>query len=209
MENISRALLMAAGILLCILTIAIAMLLFRAGAGVSTAYQRSNEENELNIFNNNFLKMIAGNDNSSISGQKRVDSITIYDVITTANFAWNNNCYYVDNPTSSEYSNDPRILRVTLNYGSGKIENLQDYTQEAYDLIIKAGHFNNTTMESNSTKLPEPVYYKINITGYSPVGRINKVEFSSKTNAIVDSQIRSAVESSHILTDSKFKRKIY
>jgi len=131
MENISQALLMAAGILLAVLLILIAMILFKGGAGVTSAYQNSNEKNELNIFNSNFNKMLTGN------GDK--DTITIYDIITTANFAWNNNCHYVDDPTASIYDNDPRMLRISICDVSGGsiIDNLQNYNQGLYDIIIK------------------------------------------------------------------------
>ena len=195
MENLTHALLMAAGILLALLTIFIALYLFRAGAGVTNAYQNSNERNELNIFNNNFNKMLTGN------GDK--DTITIYDVITAANFAWNNNCKYVDNPLSTEYNSDPRMLRINIcTYSGGTIiENLQNYNQQAYDIILKAGNFKNGTL------LPENIYYKIDIAGYSSVGRINKVNFSSKKDAIVDSQISGALSANSVIGNNKYLRK--
>ena len=207
MENISRALLMAAGILLAMLTIGIAMILFRAGAGVSIAFQNNNEKNELNTFNSNFTKMLTGNDDKVTNAtQRRSDTITVYDVISVANFAWDNNCKYVDDPRDTTYNNDPRMLRVGLYSSSGSllIDNLQNYNQKAYDLIIQRGNFNKNSISTGSNQLPKTVYYKIDIAGYSSVGRINRVNFSPKSDATVDSELSGAIGT--ITGDNRYKR---
>lgn len=173
MENVSNALLMAAGILLAVLTISIATYLFRAGANVANAYQNSNEENELNIFNSNFTRMVSGN------GSLTADfNNTIYDVITVANFAWNNNVKYVEDPLSNV--GDPRMLVVNICDASGNvvIGNIQNLNQRAYDKMAKAGYF----VSAGESDYPLIIYYNIDIAGYSAVGRINKVNFTPKND---------------------------
>lgn len=192
MENVSRALLMAAGVLLAVLIISIATLLFRSGANVVESYQHSNEQNELNTFNSNFTRMISGNDTKL---GKVSDTITIYDIITVANFAWNNNIKYVENPLDNIYKGDPRMLSINICDDSSTkiVEDLQNLNQHAYDLLIQQGYFKN----NNTDKAYEPttMYYTIEIEKYNSVGRVQIINFRPKdTSGAIASQLGEAMK---------------
>lgn len=82
MENASKALLMAAAMLVGILILSIAVYLFVSFGATSAEIHKQNEENRLNQFNTQF---------TAYEGKK---DVTIYDVITIANLATENNIYY-------------------------------------------------------------------------------------------------------------------
>ncbi len=178
MENVSKALLMAAGVLLAILIIAIALLLFRSGANVVETYQNSNEENELNMFNSNFTRMLSGNDTNL--GHPS-NTITVYDIITVANFAWNNNVKFVGNPLSSEYQGDPRLLRINLCDADSNviISDLQNYNQLAYDILLQYGYFQDMGPTAVAYE-PVVIYYTIDIAKYNNAGRVQVINFKLK-----------------------------
>ena len=81
MENATKALLIAAGMLLAILLLTLLVYIFRiVGENASNVYERMSES-EILEFNDNFLKF-------------ENKTITIHDVITMVNFAKNNNTNY-------------------------------------------------------------------------------------------------------------------
>lgn len=97
MENASKALLMAASVLIGLMILSLAVFLF-ANFGVASAEaHRQNEANQINKFNSQFTKY-----------QGRTD-ITIHDIVTAANLAKSNNETY--GLTTSEPSN----LYITVN----------------------------------------------------------------------------------------------
>jgi len=82
MENASKALFMAAGVLVGILILSLAVYLFTTFGATSAKIHKQNEENQLNQFNAQFTSYEGKGDN------------TIYDVITVANLATENNRKY-------------------------------------------------------------------------------------------------------------------
>lgn len=82
MENASKALIMAAGVLIGILVLSLGVYLFASFGNTSVQIQAENEANELNKFNSQFTVY-----------QGRTD-LTIYDILTVANYASENNKYY-------------------------------------------------------------------------------------------------------------------
>jgi len=90
MENASRALLMAAGALVGILVLSIAVYLFISFGSVSAELHKKNYEQQIEQFNSQF---------TVYEGK---DDVTIYDVITVANLASENNIYY-----ELPYTTDP------------------------------------------------------------------------------------------------------
>lgn len=79
MENASKALLMAAGVLIGVLILSLAAYLFVYFGSTSQQIHEQNEENQINEFNSKFTSYVGK------------DNITIYDVITVANLATENN----------------------------------------------------------------------------------------------------------------------
>ena len=82
MENASKALLMAAGVLVGIMILTIAVYLFSSFGGTSSQIQDNIRKNQIAQFNSQFTKY------------QGKDNVTIYDVITMANLATENNQYY-------------------------------------------------------------------------------------------------------------------
>ena len=82
MENASKALLMAAGVLIGVLILSLAAYLFVYFGSTSQQIHEQNEENQINEFNSKFTSYVGK------------DNITIYDVITVANLATENNKKY-------------------------------------------------------------------------------------------------------------------
>lgn len=82
MENASKALLMAAGVLIGVLILSLAVYLFVTFGSTSAELHKQQATDRLNEFNSQF---------TSYEGKER---LTIYDVITVANLATENNNYY-------------------------------------------------------------------------------------------------------------------
>ena len=78
MENASRALYMAAGVLLAIMMISFAVAMFRSGGTLGSDYEQQAEQDALMKFNSQFENY-------------HKDDNTIYDVITVANLAYDIN----------------------------------------------------------------------------------------------------------------------
>lgn len=91
MEDASNALIMAAGILIGVLILSLAVYLFINFGQTAAQIYEQNEQNQLNIFNSKF---------SSYEGKEK---ITIYDIITVAGYAYENNKYYEDDEQYKVY----------------------------------------------------------------------------------------------------------
>lgn len=83
MENASKALLMAASVLIGVLVLSLAVYLFVSFGQTSAELHKQQDEQRLEQFNTQF---------SSYEGKE--DGITIYDIVTIANLATENNIYY-------------------------------------------------------------------------------------------------------------------
>lgn len=78
MENASKALLMAGGILLGILILALMVTLFVGAGNLSKSYEVGKQADAIQNFNANFTKYLG-------------KELTIHDVVTISNFALKNN----------------------------------------------------------------------------------------------------------------------
>jgi len=103
MENASRALIMAAGVLIGILILSLAIYLIVSFGGVSAEIHEQNSVKQIATFNSRFTAYV-GKD------------ITIYDVITIANLATENNKYY-------EFNKRTELARGNDNYISVRFSN--------------------------------------------------------------------------------------
>ncbi len=97
MENAAKALIMAAGILIGILILSLAVYLFVTFGSTSKELHKQQEEQQLAQFNTQFTSYETKTDN------------TIYDVITVANLATENNRYY-------EFTTRPAHEELKRNY---------------------------------------------------------------------------------------------
>ncbi len=75
MENASKALLMAGGVLIAILILTVVVILFNTYGQLAPTYEKELEENEIKKFNNNFTKFEGRED------------ITIQEIVSLTNFA--------------------------------------------------------------------------------------------------------------------------
>lgn len=157
MENASKALLMAAGVLIGILILSLAVYLF-VTFGTSSAQMHSKiETDRLNEFNTQF---------TSYEGK---DDITIYDVITVANIATDNNKYYelskrTDNTSKGDYY--LKVLLETRPIEYGKEKNSKDIIAD-YNNIIKS-NLNNGELDK----------YKCETEINESTGRVWKIIFT-------------------------------
>ena len=113
MENASKALLMAGGVLIGVLVISLAVYLFADFGATSAEINAQNAQKQITAFNSNF---------TAYQGNK--DEITIYDIVSLATYAKENNTYYDD---SLEY-------KITVSIGYNQI---QDFTRKQLDELIK------------------------------------------------------------------------
>lgn len=102
MENASKALLMAAGVLLGLMIISLAVLLFTNFGGTSSQIHDNIEQNQISQFNSQFTKYIGKN------------NVTIYDVISMANLATENNKYYEFSRTANMPTGNDNYITVIL-----------------------------------------------------------------------------------------------
>ena len=128
MENASKALLMAGGVLLGILILSLAVYLFSNFGGASSRIHDNIEENQTAQFNSQFTKYV-GNEN-----------VTIYDVISMANLATENNKYYEMPKRGSIASGSDNYITVLLDgiqieYGYG---NSQSEITQRYNNLLSA-----------------------------------------------------------------------
>lgn len=107
MENASKALIMAGGVLIGVLILSLAVYLFADFGSTSAQINAQNAEKQITQFNSKF---------TSYEGKK---GLTIYDVITVASYARENNIYY-DN--SDEYK---IIVKIGNTQIQDNIENVK------------------------------------------------------------------------------------
>ena len=142
MENASNALIMAAGVLIGVLILSLAIFLITDFGQTSSEINRRITDQQLVEFNANF---------TSYEGK---EGLTIYDIVSVAGFARENNNYY-DN---QDY------YKVTVKIGNKEIQN---YSSDILNNLIKE--------EQNTTPLPQ---YKCSVKEYHDNGRVKTVIFT-------------------------------
>ena len=140
MENASNALIMAAGVLIGVLILSLAIFLIIDFGQTSSEINQRVTDQQLVEFNANF---------TSYEGK---EGLTIYDIVSVAGFARENNNYY-DN---QDY------YKVTVKIGNKEIKNSDNLNN-----LIKE--------EQNTTPLPQ---YKCSVKEYHDNGRVKTVIFT-------------------------------
>ena len=102
MENASKALLMAAGVLIGVLILSLAVYLFVSFGTTSSELHKQQDSDRINQFNSQF---------TSYEGK---EGVTIYDVITVANLATENNIYYEFNKRNNIPSTDTNDFYISV-----------------------------------------------------------------------------------------------
>ena len=145
MENASKALLMAAGVLIGILLISLAVYLFVDFGSTSAQINTQNAEKQLTQFNSKFTSYIGK------------EGLTIYDVITVAGYARENN---------NRYSESLDENKITVQVIADKVyNNFQDNNLQA-----SIENFTN----KNTGELTN---FTCDVTSYHNNGRVANVIF--------------------------------
>lgn len=156
MENASNALIIAGGVLIGVLIISLAVYLFVDFGSTSAEINKKTEQQQLIYYNSKF---------TSYDDKK---DLTIYDAITVAGYAKENNNYYGDSNSDgfdkNYYLNNYKII-VTIKINNTTKE-IQDYTIEQFNELIQ-------NEQKNNNELPK---YTCSIDYYDN-GRVNTVKF--------------------------------
>ena len=155
MENATKALYIAAGVLIGIMILSLAVMLFSGLQSYVEEYKKQIEANDLNDFNSKYQKYIQN------------DNLTIQDIVTVAGIA------YEDNITLNSDSNEWKESDISENslYIGVYLDN------ERIDNKIK-DEMSNLLAENREEKYK----YKINEVKYSQIGRIYRISFSRVVN---------------------------
>ncbi len=139
MENATNALLMAGGVLIGILILSLAVYLFTTFGGTASKVNDQNIQVQLTQFNERFTKY------------EGISTNTIYDVITVAGLARENNLYYDNN---SDYLIQVLMEGIRLDNNTLLLDN--------------RGHLINSNLESS---------YDCTVSYNSSSGRVREVRF--------------------------------
>lgn len=173
MENASKALIMAGGVLISILIISFMVFVFRKGGKVGAAYDAQISENEIAKFNSQF-EVYQGNENS------------FFDVITVVNLAWDinkknsydpNNCVEVTIDGKYELKCNNELQKSCVYDGSNQIN--------IYDLV-KLKVTGDSTLGGTYVEEGKTKYYYIfnceNIEYNDVTGKVKSVKFTKQKN---------------------------
>ncbi|MCI8273228.1 MAG: hypothetical protein HFJ55_03995 [Clostridia bacterium] len=180
MENATKALLIAAGVLMGILILSLGVFLYRSLSGYVETVQEDMEENALIKFNNQFLKYVNvpldsnGNPLKDTNGNIKTDfDITIQDVVTVANIAYENNKDDILSGSinaNTDYTERNSYVTVNIKYnGNIKIDHIENNI--------------NSTDISNPNK-PSASYLLTNDKGYKY--KCYKIKISPETGRIYE-----------------------
>ncbi len=147
MENASKALIMAASVLIGVVILSLTAYLFMYFGGSVNEMNQQIEEGQLQQFNNQF---------TSYEDKK---NLTIYDVITVANLAKENNAYY----ELKEASENNFYIKVKLN----SVE-LEKKKEEEISNLVKSESL------SNDNKLSQ---YSCKVKLNPITGRVSEISF--------------------------------
>lgn len=170
MENASKALLMAAGVLIGLLVLSLMVYLFVSFGSNSKILYEQIQTDRIGQFNSQF------------TAYENKEGVTIYDVITAANLATENNKYYQlskkaigINPEYSDYYVAVILQGSSIEYGEGNSSN--DVQQAYNNLIANELTIMNHTNVEDEEELPQ---YKCITYTSNNTKRVYRVEFTRK-----------------------------
>lgn len=162
MENAARALTMAAGVLIGIMIISIAVYLFTSLGNTSSEIYSKVEQTKIDKFNSQFLKYY------------RLDTCTAHDIVSIANLAKNSNEYYeLEEGSGYNYYVNVSVKGYIDSKGSKNEEdNFEKLDDAKYTEFIK----NNSTNEEKS----EIKYFTCTKISQSNItGRVYQITFEA------------------------------
>lgn len=171
MENASKALIMAAGMLISLMIISIAVYLFISFGQISAEKHQQIDNDRLNQFNSQFTTY------------EPKDDLTIYDVISIANLATDNNKYFeLNKKTVGEANNDrtkDNYIFVGLKNKNSSIKYIEYGFNKSTQEITNEY---NTYIRTDLDKIPTTVdnklpIYKCKTFTSQTSRRVYKIEF--------------------------------
>lgn len=168
MENASKALIIAASVLLGLMIVSVGVVLFKSFGGFSREITTEIQKKQIAQFNAQFLKY-EGKSFNSEKEQNEIIKITTHDIVTLANLAQKNNKEYeLTNQTQSKKLNeDTYYVQINLEEGTNTNRNLEKWTEKELTNFI----------QNNMTQNSEIKYYYINNIIISNItGRVTYVE---------------------------------
>ena len=166
MENASRALLIAAGMIIGVLIITVAITLFSIFGNTSKEMANKLEESKIIEFNNNFYKYYGEG-----------ITITVHDIITITNFARKNNKEMgLEDITS--YSNSSEYIQIDVKNDKNLETNFEKKTEDYYKTFIKNNLFKKDNLGNETESIK---YYKCtNIITNANTGKVIYIRVEEK-----------------------------
>ena len=162
MENASKALLMAAGVLIGILILSLAVFLFANFGAASAEAHKQNEENQIEQFNVQFTAY-----------QGRTD-ITIHDIVTVANLAKSTNqAFGLTEQTENNY-----YITVRARTTSGNKSKMETFSSKELDNLVKSDLNLVDRDDGNGNSYKGLPTYSCNVTINSNTRRVSAVNFT-------------------------------
>lgn len=179
MENASKALIMAASILLGVMIMSVAVALFNSFGGSSSNIVSKIEQSQINEFNSQFLKYY-GNKQVTDDGKTIQEGISVYDVVTIINLAKQNNVKY-DVKDLGKKSDETFYVQVDIP-GNNNIETKED--DKIIDLIEKKDlkYGESITINNETVKPIINPYIVDKIEISKKTGRVNYVLIKANPN---------------------------
>lgn len=154
MENASKALLMAAGVLMGVVILSLAAYLFVTFSSSADDVKSEIANNQLNKFNSQFL------------AYEQREDLTVYDILTAVNLAENNNKYYQLEPGDTNY--------ITVKVDNSVVNSTDIEKKIKPESLEKEGEMKEDNLGGKSLK-----NYRRNVLLSDITGRVNAVNFSS------------------------------
>ena len=154
MENASKALLMAAGVLMGVVILSLAAYLFVTFSSSADDVKSEIANNQLNKFNSQFL------------AYEQREDLTVYDILTAVNLAENNNKYYQLEPGDTNY--------ITVKVDNSVVNSTDIEKKIKPESLEKEGERKEDNLGGKSLK-----NYRCNVLLSDITGRVNAVNFSS------------------------------
>ncbi len=154
MENASKALLMAAGVLMGVVILSLAAYLFVTFSSSADDVKSEIAKNQLNKFN------------SQVLAYEQREDLTVYDILTAVNLAENNNKYYQLEPGDTNY--------ITVKVDNSVVNSTDIEKKIKPESLEKEGEMKEDNLGGKSLK-----NYRCNVLLSDITGRVNAVNFSS------------------------------
>lgn len=172
MENASKALIMAAEVLIGVMIISVGVYLFHTFANYSKENYQKMEDTQIAEFNQQFIKFYGKNENKSIE-------CTIHDIVGIANLAkqynYQNN---VENESGASDATSYIQVKLKVNntiYGSYTNNHLEKCTVEELTNLIKKYDL---AVDINGNKTEVLYFNCVSYTINNTTKRVNSIQFT-------------------------------